>query len=237
MTRELTTAERTLMEADSTHAIIFDLDGVLFDTSGAHERAYADVWRVANVTGVPYVQLAGRRTQDVLREVLVGTSEQYRQQLVEFKQSQARAYLETTDTPAPGAEQLLLALRQRGRALGLVTGGSRRGALQLLERGQIVHFFHVIVTADDVARGKPDPAGFSRALQELRVPAKRALVVEDSHSGILSALSAGTWVASVHSGQSVSHARFCGAFPTLRALHLWMKDNFEQASLPIVRLS
>lgn len=214
------------MEANAAVALVFDLDGVLVDTSKAHERAYSDVWRAARVPGVPYEYIAGRRTPDVLKDVLAGASEEERQHLLEFKRRRARLYLETADTQIPGAEELLWALRTRGVPLGLVTGATRRSALWLLERESLAHFFCVVVTADDVEHGKPDPAGFCRALQEMRVSPEHALVVEDSHSGIQSALSAGAWVASVHSRQSASHARFCGSFPTLRALHGWLLHDW-----------
>lgn len=205
--------------------VVFDLDGVLADTSSAHERAYADVWRAAKVPGVPYFQIAGRRTQDVLKDVLADASDQERQKLVELKRSRARFYLETASTGMPGAQELLQALQKLEIRLGLVTGASRRGAQWLLERGGLAKFFRIVVTADDVSRGKPDAAGFCRALRDMRVRPEQALVVEDSHAGVQSALSAGAWVVSVHSGQSSSHSRFCGSFPTLRALHDWLLER------------
>jgi HAD superfamily hydrolase (TIGR01509 family) len=202
--------------------VVFDLDGVLADTSSAHARAYADVWRAANVRGVPYSEIAGRRTQDVLDDLLTEVSDRERQKLVALKRRRARVYLETADVGVPGADELLQALQKAKIRLGLVTGACRRSARALLERERLSRFFDVVVTADDVSRGKPDAAGYRRALRSMGVPAERGLVVEDSCAGIQSALSAGAWTVSVHSGQRASHARFCGSFPTLRALHDWL---------------
>ena len=46
--------------------LIFDMDGVLVDTSAGHARAYQDLWERCGVTGPPYARIAGRPTREVV---------------------------------------------------------------------------------------------------------------------------------------------------------------------------
>lgn len=220
-------SERVLMEPKAEVAVVFDLDGVLADTSSAHERAFSDVWRAAQVPDVPYVRIAGRPTAEVLEQVLVDFTDDERRELLALKRSRARLYLESTDLRMPGAEELVEALNGLGVPLGLVTGASRRSTSWLIERLGLAPYLSVVVTADDVPRGKPHPAGFRHAMRKLRVAPEHTLVVEDSRSGIAAAARAGAWVACVHSEQSSAYGRFCGSFATLRALEAWMFQEPE----------
>ncbi len=212
--------------------MVFDLDGVLVDTWRAHARAFADLWRLMGVAGPRYEDVAGRRTIEVIRETLPDATTLECDQLSELKRSQARAYMQCTPPRMPGATDLVLRLHAAGVDLGVATGASRANAEWLLERGGLVDFFSVIVTADDVPLGKPDPMPFREALMRMRALPANSLVVEDSLSGMQSGLEAGAAVVSVHSAQVVEHARFLGAFRDLRALANWL----FRPSLPVSNL-
>jgi sugar-phosphatase len=65
----------------------------------------------------------------------------------------------------------------------------------------------VLITAEDTARGKPDPAGYLLAAERLRIPATRCLAIEDSPAGIRAARSAGMAVIAVTNSHPVSELR------------------------------
>jgi beta-phosphoglucomutase len=82
-----------------------------------------------------------------------------------------------------------------GRAgLAVVSGALREVVEAVLAGAGLNGLFDAIVTAEDVERGKPDPAGYLRALELLDVPAADAVAIEDSESGIAAAKAAGLYV-------------------------------------------
>jgi HAD superfamily hydrolase (TIGR01509 family) len=79
---------------------------------------------------------------------------------------------------------------------GIVTGSSREELVMVMQAiGLSEDGFSAILCDEDCARGKPDPEGYLRALDQLRVPASEALVFEDSRPGIAAARKAGITVA------------------------------------------
>jgi beta-phosphoglucomutase-like phosphatase (HAD superfamily) len=82
-------------------------------------------------------------------------------------------------------------LRERGKRLFLVTGGSSRSTRSVLTSLGIFDWFEQIVTADDVAHGKPAPDCWLECLSRGAIAPVHALVVEDAATGIQSARAAG----------------------------------------------
>lgn len=98
--------------------------------------------------------------------------------------------------PLPGATA---ALERIGAAftLGLATSAAREVARAVLERTGWRRRFAVVVSADDVAHGKPAPDVYDRALKLLGADASRSVAVEDSSNGIRSAHAAGLAVVAI----------------------------------------
>jgi len=84
----------------------------------------------------------------------------------------------------------------------------------------------VMITRDDVRRGKPDPEGFLAACTRLGVPPVQALVLEDSRPGIAAARAAGMPVAFVRELSPEDNARLADvAFDTLAAAVPWIRQR------------
>lgn len=184
-------------------ALLFDLDGVLIDSTAAVERAWA---RWADEIGVDVqrvmAQAHGRRTVDTVRAVAP-----HLDAAAEARRIEEREGHDTSGVAAyPGAAPLLDALRDQRWAI--VTSGSRWLATARLEAvGLPVPA--VFVAADDVTAGKPDPACFLAAARALAVDPHGCLVVEDSPAGIASAHAAGMRVVAVtttHTATEVAEA-------------------------------
>ncbi len=93
----------------------------------------------------------------------------------------------------PGAVELVTAVRQAGIPIALVTMSMRQMALDAV--GSLG--FDVVVAGDDVARPKPYPDAYEQAAQALGVDPAECIAVEDSPTGVASALAAGTHVIGV----------------------------------------
>ncbi len=200
--------------------VVFDLDGVLVDTSPCHARAFDELWRRLGVDGPPYAAIAGYRTEESIAKYtaalepsaadLDAWSEQKRRRARELI---AEAPIVFADTRA--AIRRLLAA---GLALAVGTAASRDSARTSLARVAAGDVFSPLVTAEDVARGKPDPEVYLRAMAGAGVPAERSVIVEDSRAGLAAAVASGAFTASVRTGERSQSPRFLGAFDDLAEL-------------------
>jgi beta-phosphoglucomutase len=200
--------------------VVFDMDGVLTDSSGCHARAFDDLWSRLGVTGPAYVRIAGRTTDSVVTEWtahLRPTSAEIAD-WIRFKQTRAREYLLSVTTVYPDVTPALQRLQRHPIRLALGTGASRGTTHLLLEQLGIARLFPVIVTAEDVKTGKPAPDTFTLAMERSGCAADRTLVIEDSRAGLEAGGAAGAYLASVRTGERLAHQRFLGSFPDLTGL-------------------
>jgi sugar-phosphatase len=172
-------------------AVLFDLDGVLVDSSAVIEaswRKWALSRGIDEATLMPLVH--GRPAVDVLRLAAPHLS-------VELEMAElVRQEVENEDGTEPyrGAAALVGSLPARRWAV--VTSAPRAiapGRLRRLDCGQPA----ALVCADDVDAGKPSPEGYLRAARDLGVAADDCVVVEDSLPGVEAGLAAGMRVIAV----------------------------------------
>jgi sugar-phosphatase len=170
----------TLLRCD---AVLFDCDGVLVDSDASVFSAWAR-WAIDFGLDPDHVtaQVHGRRSADTVAALLP------RQQWAAATERIDRYEVEDAAAvrAVPGAVDLLRAVP----AWAVVTSGRRELALARLEAAG-VPVPPVLVTADDVARGKPDPEGYLAAAAALAVNPARAVVLEDAAAGIRAARAAG----------------------------------------------
>jgi mannitol-1-/sugar-/sorbitol-6-phosphatase len=175
-------------------AILFDLDGTLVDSSGSVERSWRQLadkigrpWLEVqpHIHGVPVAQVMALLEPDMPAERV----EELRQFMIES---------ESTDTEGvvvqPGAEAVLAALPPERVAI-VTSGGVRLSSARIAAAGLARPA--VVVTADDVSLGKPDPAPYLMGAAKLGFPPERCLVVEDAPAGVISARAAGCPVVGV----------------------------------------
>jgi HAD superfamily hydrolase (TIGR01509 family) len=200
--------------------IVFDMDGVLVDSTGFHAQAYQELWaRLGIPDPPPYSEIAGVRTDEAVRTYTASLhpSESQIAEWVKFKQGRARELLQGL-AAFPGVVDALEQVSRRGIHLALGTGASRTTTTLLLGQAGLLRFFPVIVTADDVTQGKPDPATYTRAIELSQGDPAGSLVVEVSHAGLVAGAAAGAATASVRTGERIDDGRFLGTFPDVAAL-------------------
>ena len=166
-------------------AVLFDLDGVLVESREATERVWL-AWASRNGIGEEALRSAmhGVRSGDVVRALRPDLDAVAEAGEIERAQAEDVAGL----AAIPGAVVALRALK--GDRVAVVTSGTRPLALARLAAVGIEPPA-VVVFADDVARGKPDPEGYLSAARRLGVDPVEALVVEDAPPGIEAAKAAG----------------------------------------------
>ena len=171
--------------------MLFDLDGVLVDSGDQVEQAWRE-W--ASERGLDPDEVArsshGRRSADHIRLVAPQLDWSAEAALLERRETETAI----TATPLPGAIALYQSVPSGFRAV--VTSGSRPLAIARLQSAGFA-LPHVLVTADDVLAGKPDPEGYLNAAHRLKVAPADALVIEDAPAGIAAGKAAGMPVLAV----------------------------------------
>ena len=197
--------------------LVFDMDGVLVETSRCHRRAFLDLWQKCGIQGPEYSAIAGQSTREVVERYTrpLAPSPPAIEEWVAFKQGRARDYIRTEPILFDEVLPCLEALHRAGIAMGVATGASRPTAAMLLERAGIAAFFRFVLTAEDVRNGKPHPEIYRTAVTRFAAAAGQTLVVEDSASGLEAAVAASTSVACVRSGLSIVSPFFFGTYGNL----------------------
>ena len=91
----------------------------------------------------------------------------------------------------PQALPILIAAKKKGLKLALVTAATESMAQAFLSSNHLEDAFDALICAKPGEPGKPDPALYFRALDDLRIHPSDAVAIEDSKNGVLSAVSAG----------------------------------------------
>ena len=166
-------------------ALLFDLDGVLVDSTANVERHWRD-WATSRGLDADRIVsvVHGRRAIDSIREQAPHLdAEQELATLVEAEMRDTSGIL-----VFDGAADLLGSI-PRGR-WAIVTSGTHGVASARLHTARLP-IPDVLITADRVTRGKPDPEGYLAAAEALGFTAARCIVIEDAPAGVEAALRAG----------------------------------------------
>ena len=224
------------------HAVLFDMDGVLFDSMPCHADAWTEVMNRHGLhftrqeaflhegrTGAATINIAYRRQygQDAPPELI---QQMYEEKCVAFgHHPEAR--------PMPGAAELLRKVKAAGLTPVLVTGSGQRTLLDRLNH-QYPGIFtpERMVTAFDVKHGKPDPEPYLMGLQKVGVQAHEAVVVENAPIGVQAGHAAGIFTIAVNTGPLDGKVLLdAGAdllFPSMQALcEAW--EDFLQAATTV----
>jgi mannitol-1-/sugar-/sorbitol-6-phosphatase len=189
--------------------ILSDLDGVLVDSAATIEAAWR---RFAERHGLDAEHVLreshGRRTIDVIRLVAPHLDAGTEADRVEREEIDAARHVRAL----PGARELVDSVPS-GR-FAIVTSGSRGLALARLHAAGLPAP-GVLVAAEDVEVGKPDPAGYLRAAALLGADPAHCLVLEDAPAGVAAGRAAGMTVVAVLT---------TNAEPALRAAHSRVRD-------------
>ena len=183
------------MDLNDIAAVLFDMDGTLVDSDAAVERAWTTWAAEHGVDAGEAITLAhGSPSGPTVRRMLPHLDEAAT--AVATARQLELQYGDLSDVvAAPGAHEALAVLAEQGVPWAVVTSADTRLARARLGAAGIVA--PVLVPIDEVAAGKPDPAGYLRAAELLGVEPARCLVVEDAEVGVTAGRAAGAVVAAL----------------------------------------
>jgi len=186
----------------AAYGALFDMDGVLVDSSEAHFRA----WNLlGEELGQPFSRELFERTFGMHNAQIfplwlgARTASLRGEELSRRKELLYRTECRELIQPLAGAPELVRELAAAGFRLAVGSSGPRLNVDLALKVLGVTDLFHGLSTAEDVTRGKPDPQVFTVAATRLDLPARRCVVVEDAPQGVAAGRAAGCRVVAVTS--------------------------------------
>ena len=176
---------------------LFDLDGTLVDSLPVVERAWSNWAKSRDLDPAVVLDfIHGKQAITSLRHFMPGESEEAIQQQFRLLE---RTEAEDTDgiSALPGAVALLQRLDQLSIPWAIVTSGTVPVARARHAAGELATP-EIFITAELVAKGKPNPDPYLLGAQRLGLKPEECVVVEDAPAGILSGLAAGCKVIAVN---------------------------------------
>jgi beta-phosphoglucomutase len=206
-------------------AIIFDLDGVLTDTSEYHYRAWK---KLADDEGIPFTHeendayLRGVGRRDSLMYIIRNRKNQYSEQQIQEMMDRKNKYYNDMikemgpDDLVAGGRELLTEIKQAGIKIAIASASKNcRVVLQSL---QIINLFDGIADGYCIVNGKPAPDVFVFAAGLVNVPTPDCLGVEDADAGIEAIKNAGMQALGI--GPKERFHRADKVLPNLENAHL-----------------
>lgn len=175
--------------------IVFDMDGILFDT----EKVCMDSWcLVAERMNIPDMEKifpacigGNEKASEKLLMDFYGPEFPY-EQFRPAASAEFRRHINEDGLPIkPGVKECLEYLHSEGYVIGLASSTKKSSVENLLTNAGIRQYFKVLATGDMVTHSKPDPEIYLMACRELQVNPQDTYAVEDSFNGIRSAYAAG----------------------------------------------
>ena len=179
-------------------AFLFDLDGVLIDSEPLHGQAWKETAALFDLD-LTYDQLRllrGRRRIDCANELVRLISKAVKtEDLLQIHKPISRKLILTAQA-MPGSKSLIEKCYQRNIPIALVTSSSSESFLIKTAHHKWMNLFSIKVLGDDksLAKGKPAPDPYLLAAAKLNIDPQECWAVEDSISGVSSALKAGCYV-------------------------------------------
>ena len=179
-------------------AIIFDFNGTLSDDEPILLRIFQELFAQHlnwQMTAQEYSErLLGHSDREIVEMAVHehgGGDACLVEALLGWRRDRYKELVAERSPITDSAAQLVAALADSRVPMAIVTGAQREDVLAVLDHCSSGQYFDVLVTEEDVERGKPDPEGFLKGAALLGVEPSDVLVFEDSVPGIRGALAAG----------------------------------------------
>jgi HAD superfamily hydrolase (TIGR01509 family) len=201
--------------------VIFDMDGVIMDNNAYHEKAWFEFCNSYGISLTPeeiHHQIFGRIAKDTLEYIF--KKKLSREEIDYYVGQKEKIYRDIYSKeirPNNGLIRLLDDLKAHKLGLGLATSAPPGNVDFTLQHIPIRKYFDVILDADSVIKGKPDPEIYLKAIGMLGFVPGECIIFEDSLPGIRSGIAAGAHVI----GVATTHKR-----EELKAVK-WIVDDFE----------
>lgn len=188
----------------SDWSVIFDMDGVLVDSSEAHFQAWH---RLGQREGKPFTRELFQLTFGMHNQQIVPmwmdqeVPQNEIDRLAGWKETAYRELVVELMRPIPGVLDLIAALHAEGVTMAVGSSGPLPNIQLVLKQLGMSEYFSALSTGEDVTHGKPDPEVFLVAARRLARDPKRCVVLEDAPQGVEAARRAGMAVLGITSSR------------------------------------
>ncbi|MCL2354466.1 MAG: HAD family phosphatase [Oscillospiraceae bacterium] len=175
--------------------VIFDLDGLLFDT----EKLGIEAWEFAinqiglNISREGLISRIGRKLIDTRKIIIESVDGEFDfEERLEVVKNYMLNYAKKHGMPIKkGVLELLSYLEETNVSRCVATSRGKNSAGEFLKLANIYNRFDYIVTGEMIERGKPEPDTFLYASKQLNINPSECLVLEDSFNGVIAGVRAG----------------------------------------------
>lgn len=177
----------------NSHAVVWDMDGVIVDSAEAHNASWA---AMAVEFGFTYnaerdfQSIFGLHNTDIMGKLWNFTDPEQVSRMAERKEGHFRRSTRTL-RPLPGVLDLMVAMHEAGWRQAIGSSAPMENITLLVEATGIAPYIEAIASGDDVAHGKPNPEVFLLAFQRLGAEPRCGVVIEDAPAGIRAGVRAG----------------------------------------------
>ena len=175
--------------------VIFDLDGVIFDSEQVVRRGWQYAAQKLQLGDVDSLFLQCVGTNHIFTEQLLQKTFDAQFSYEEFRKYTREYFYQYTGAYGlpvkPGVKELMEYLKTEGYRIGLASSSTLQYILNGLRQAELIHYFDVIVSGENLQRSKPEPDIYLQACKKIGVIPAEAYAIEDSYNGIRSASRAG----------------------------------------------
>jgi beta-phosphoglucomutase len=193
---------------NSHRAVLWDMDGTIVDSSYHHKIAWRETLRKRGMqfTEEDFRYVFGRRNDENIRKFMGNQiSQQEIENIGAEKEITFRRLIKDSIKPFPGVIELIKSLAEVGFQQAIVSSAPIENIRLITEALGIKSYFRVIISGDDVTKGKPNPQAFLLAAKRLGIEAQGCVVIEDAVTGITAAKSGGIHCIAVASTEHKEH--------------------------------
>lgn len=180
---------------ENMKAVIFDMDGVIFDSERIVMEEWLELGRIYNIPNIMdnYIKCIG--TNDAMTKSIMLEAYGNDFPYDEYRKLTSKWYHSKYDNgklpTKPGIAELLQALKVNGYRIAIASSTRYEVVKRQIVDAHLFDYFDEIVCGDMITHSKPDPEIFLLACKKLQIKPEEAFVIEDSYNGIRAAKKAG----------------------------------------------
>jgi nucleoside-diphosphate kinase len=200
------------MTANQSRAVLWDMDGVIVDSSFYHMRSWQETFHQTGITFTDddFKHVFGLRNDEIIHAILGKdfTQEKF-EVIVQAKETTFRRLIRDNVKALPGVLKLLADINAAGFQQAMVSSTPVENIDLIIGTLGINHYFRYIISGYDVTEGKPSPQGYLLAAKRLGVNTENCVVIEDAIAGVQAAKNGGMKciaVTNTHSAASLAEA-------------------------------
>jgi len=181
-------------------AVIFDLDGVIINSEPLHDESTAIVLQKngISISEKERKQFLGLNDKEIFSQVV--KENKLKKTPEDLIQEREKVYFDLIKKKGlelfPGVLEAIQKFSKRYK-LAITTSSEKSKVDFTLKKFNLSQYFPIIITGEDITKGKPDPEPYIKTIKQLGVKSKECLVIEDSINGMKSALDAGCFCIAV----------------------------------------